>query len=146
MPQKKVEEIINDLERYATSLKRLLEVLEDKDKASSASFLMLDITNQDIGMICWQIPKDWRSEFSIYSPRIESRLREISQIAAILQERAKGKEDGLPALDIFSYHISNSVSRVLKECSSAAPHETTSNKQSLFRRLFGAWTWTNNLK
>jgi len=62
MPQENFEQTLATLQAYASILKQLQQIVIAEGKSSLAVRLMQDISNRDIGMLCWQIPPDWRSD------------------------------------------------------------------------------------
>jgi hypothetical protein len=87
---------------------------------------MQDISNRDIGMLCWRVPTNWRSDAK-YSPQYESLLTEINLAATSIGDKIKGKESGLPTLSMLSDQIVMSISRVQKASSTT---ESTAQKES----------------
>lgn len=113
-----VDQTIAALQAYASMLKQLQQIVIVEGKSSAAVRLMQNISNRDIGMLCWRIPPNWRTDAK-YSPQFESLLAEISLAATSIGDAAKGKESGLPTLSMLSDQIVMSIARIQKEPSPA---------------------------
>jgi len=123
MSQENVEQAIAALQAYASTLNQLQQIIIAEGKSSSAVRLMQEISNRDIGMLCWKIPQTWRTDAK-YSSQFNALLTEINQTATNIGERIKGQETGLPTLSMLSDQIVMSVARVQK-----APPTNESNTQ-----------------
>jgi hypothetical protein len=126
MSQENVEQTLAALQAYASILKQLQQIVIAEGKSSSAVRLMQDISNRDIGMLCWRIPTNWRSD-SKYSQQFESLLAEMNLAATSIGDKIGGKESGLPTLSMLSDQIVMSISRVQKESST---EQSTAQKES----------------
>jgi hypothetical protein len=87
---------------------------------------MQDISDRDIGRLCWRIPTDWRSE-SKYSLQFESLLEEMNLAATSIGDKMRGNESGLPTLLMLTDQIVMSISRIVKVSST---DQSTAQKES----------------
>lgn len=125
MSQENMEQVIAALQAYASTLNQLQQIVMAEGKSSSAVRLMQDISNRDIGMLCWRVPTNWRSDAK-YSAQFDSLLTEINRAATNIGERIKGKETGLPTLSMLSDQIVISITRVQK---ASATNESAAQKE-----------------
>jgi len=127
------EDLLGAFEHYQKDLTQLLQALESGGKSGAAVSLILSLTTQDIGMLCWSVPADWQSEASEFHSRFEAVLNGIQGDVAVLQRDFAAAEDGLPTLSMLADRISASVSRLVPAQSNPDPE--TDAVESLLKTL-----------
>jgi hypothetical protein len=83
----RVDQVMVELEAYASALKQLERlVVAGEGDSSAAGSLLRDLTDRDFGMLCWRVLGKWRTRAE-WPSTLEPLLLRIDRAARNLEDR-----------------------------------------------------------